>query len=94
MKMVTPYTLAVEFSRRLRDELTPEQLAEVVAANRAERSPLICHSHDYCDANQIMLDAEEALGLESFPEDETARDEERALVDSAWALAKARGFRP
>lgn len=90
--MITPRTLADEFSRRLRDALTVDELAEVVAANARERSPLICHSHDYCDANQVMLDAEEAIGLESFPEDERERAEERSLVDEAWCIAKARGF--
>lgn len=46
--------LAQVFSRELKDELYAEEMAEVIARNRTETSPNVCHSHDFCDANMTM----------------------------------------
>ena len=49
--------LAQAFSARLRTVLTADEMTEVIARNRTETSPNVCHSHDFCDANEVMLDA-------------------------------------
>jgi hypothetical protein len=59
----TAEQLATEFVDELRDQLTPAEFAEVRKRNAAETNPLICHSHDFCDANMVMLDAIERLGI-------------------------------
>lgn len=47
--------LLVEFCRALREEIGDEEYAEVLALNAQETDPNVCHSHDYCDANMVML---------------------------------------
>lgn len=91
--------LAVEFSRILREWLT-EELAEVVRLNAAEPDKSgVCHSHDYCDANQAMLDAWEVVfGKGEVPacirEHKTDAEENHddAIWNAAWTMAKEKGF--
>lgn len=56
--------LAEKFTELLRATLTESEFAEMADANANESDPAVCHTHDYCDANQIMLDALAALGIE------------------------------
>ena len=80
--------LAAEFARRLRRDLGLRKLAVVVKRNAAETNPSVCHSHDFCDANEVMRTALEALGL-----DPVATHEARpGLWVAAWDLARRRGF--
>lgn len=78
--------LANKFCRGLQLALTTEEMAEAVARNANESNPLVCHSHDFCDANQVMIDA---LGQE-FENTE----EQNALIENAWNLAKKNEFKP
>jgi hypothetical protein len=55
--------LAEKFTELLRATLSPAEFAEMADANANETDAGICHSHDYCDANQIMIDAIQALGI-------------------------------
>jgi hypothetical protein len=88
--MNTPnaYELATAFSRILRDTLTDEQLSDVRARNAAETNPSICHSHDYCDANQVMIDALQSVGYPYSMDDDALF----ALECDAWELARAGKF--
>lgn len=81
-------TLAKDFASVIAAWLTAEQRKEVVQANAAEADKRICHSHDYCDANQAMIDALEMQGAEFDAQDE----EQGAAIDAAWNLAKGAGF--
>jgi hypothetical protein len=85
--MTTPAILAREFSRVLRATLDAHEVAEVIARNRIETSPSVCHSHDFCDANMVMLAAFEAHGL-----DATDGDTNIALWNAAWDLAVKNEF--
>ena len=76
--------LAKEFSRRLAEHLGPAKLAAVVQRNRAESDRRLCHSHDFCDANEIMLEAGEAVGVDVL--------ERLGVTSLAWALAKRAEF--
>lgn len=82
--------IANEFSARLRECLTDEELAEVVRRNRAEPAPDICHSHDFCDANIPMAEAFENL-LER--ELDVSSDADAEICNAAWRLANQRGFK-
>ena len=78
--------LAEKFVELLRAALTPSEFAEMADANANETNPDICHSHDYCDANQIMLDALQSLGIEY--------DADSALHSDAWTYAREELFTP
>lgn len=84
--------LAREFSVLLRERLSVEQMLVVVARNEIAE-PGVCHSHDFCDANEVMLAASGRLGFGGF-DDQLDSDEGMALWNGAWNLAKANGFRP
>lgn len=77
--------LASAFLEELRVELRPEQLSLIFERNAVESDQLICHSHDFCDANQCMLDAFVACGcdVDFEPLDESLC----ALIEAAWRLA-------
>ena len=51
-------------------------LWEVGRRNAVETEQGVCHTHDFCDANEVMLDAGHSLGLfnEGLPESDAARD--------------------
>lgn len=92
------HAIALMFGRELRDALNPEQMDEVLARNAVETDSQICHSHDFCDANMVMLAAFEKLG---FTEDDVIPDHSRwprvmeamcGLWSAAWDEAKGRGF--
>ena len=81
----TAYKIARRFVQELRNVyLDDEQIAEVNRRNAAETNPLICHSHDFCDANQAMIDAAGSPFVNT--------DVQNALINEAWALAKSWGF--
>jgi len=84
-QILTVDQLAREFSRILRDRLTPKQLSHVVALNRSEINPSICHSHDVCDPNQAMIDALESFGIEWSTE-------LGELIDAAWEISRSSDF--
>lgn len=94
--------LAQRFCAILKAWLTPEELSESVKRNAiaaAIGDHSVCHSHDFCDANQAMLDAwEECFGKDEYPavirggatEEEIDRDDQ--LWNRAWSLAKQSEF--
>lgn len=80
--------LAREFSKQLGQQLSAEQLRDVVKLNAEENNSRdICHSHDFCDANVVMLEAMAALGVK-----DSHSVEADALWNEAWQIAKERGF--
>ncbi len=83
------YKLAAEFSRLLVNQIGDENWQRVIELNESEANPAICHSHDYCDANQVMLDACESLGISV---DNPLADEFVAITDAAWSIAKSNDF--
>lgn len=89
---ISPETLARKFCEEINDRLDVLTLSGVVARNRAEKNPHICHTHDFCDANQLMIDALMALGM---PEDafDPQSEEQTHLINEAWTLAKLVEFR-
>ncbi|WP_281663529.1 hypothetical protein [Paraburkholderia fungorum] len=82
---------AKRFAEVLADWLTPAEQAVVVERNRSQMDPLICHSHDFCDANMAMLDALQSVGIisETFS---SLPEEAMILWCAAWDEAKRSGF--
>lgn len=83
--------LAREFSRQLWAEIGSTKMKQVIQLNANEKNPSVCHSHDFCDANMVMLAAGSALKFWS----EFSFDWEGPqvkLMNEGWALAKVLNF--
>lgn len=84
--------LAEAFVKQLREQLTAEQFAEVVALNGVELNPDVCHSHDFCDANMVMDAAFHTLGVDpleyGYTEEDGMSQEVCNLWNAAWNRAK------
>ena len=101
-KLPHPQDLAFAFARLLREELSETDMGEVIARNAAETHPNVCHSHDFCDANMVMLAAwQELTGRtmimlgdreELTAEESAAQDKEIAAWNAAWQIAKESEF--
>lgn len=78
--------LALEFVKIINQWLTPAQIAEVNRRNATAEYANACASHDYCDANQAMIDALEVFGIEFSLE--LADD----VINAAWDIAKSCQF--
>lgn len=85
--------VARAFCKELRAYLTPSLIGKVVARNKREENKSICHSHDFCDANQIMLNAFQRCRLIN-PASERAQNESDAnsLWNDAWTIARKAEF--
>jgi len=68
----------------LRAWLKPWQWKEMRKRNAEEPSPLVCHSHDFCDANMAMEAAWESFDLPSINADDQAQAD---LWNAAWNIA-------
>jgi hypothetical protein len=98
------YELAKAFAEELNSNLTPEQIDEVNRLNVEEADKAICHSHDFTDANQLMIDAmgDDYERMEVLKEKQPHLTEEEAaeleslwaLINEAWAIAKSNEFSP
>lgn len=82
--------LAHDFASFVHEALTKEQMVDLVKLNKVETDWKICHSHDFCDANQLMLDAL-AEQDESYSFDSSDTGIMQA-IDDAWNQAKVCGF--
>ena len=81
-------TLAADFKAVLKEWLRPFYLRVIDIRNKAETNPGICHSHDFCDSNQAMINALQKHGIEFNGQDEAQHE----LINEAWRIAKAEGF--
>jgi len=84
--MVTSDELAREFSRQLVGEIGLELATKAAEINRNSNDLSTCASHDFCDANMVLMDACEVKGVDiwSLWNDELTRE--------AWELAYNNGF--
>jgi len=88
--MPEPTTEAVElsqaFSRNMRESLTADELVKVNERNATPEYAGACASHDFCDANELMLKALADVGR-IFDQSQTD------LMNAAWDLSRANGFK-
>jgi hypothetical protein len=76
--------IAGRFVTVLQSWLKPHEWQEMCRLNALETNPLICHSHDFCDANMAMCEAFESVtGTTPLADDEILT----SLWNDAWALA-------
>lgn len=82
---VEPARLGAAFVALLTRDLTTEELAKVRVQNLAVGEG-VCASHDFCDANMVMVEALRALTGEpdAFPHS----PDDVALWNEAWEIAK------
>lgn len=82
--------LAREFAQRVLKDVGPENHLEL--KHRTEqiilRNSNVCASHDFCDANESMIEALAKFGIELDCES----DEQAALINEAWTIAKRNLF--
>lgn len=84
--IISKLAMAQSFSKKLVDCHTPEQMIDIIICNRQEKNTGVCHSHDYCDANMLMLEVFEENNLNV--EDEANHQ----LWNDVWDLAKQNEF--
>jgi len=88
---VLVFLISDNFAAALRQYLTSDEYAEMQRRNASDNNPLVCHSHDFCDANEIMDAAFIAvLGRSSLPDDIDAgmSDADIAMWNAAWNTAR------
>lgn len=100
LKFLREYTkLANEFSKVLREWLTEQEMEIVRERNHEEELKenkySICHSHDFCDANEAMIQAMKNLDIDWIfaDEDPEAKEIQTDLINKAWNRAKANDFK-
>lgn len=87
--------LATKFDELLIKVIGPENYAEAIRLNQQEPDPEICHSHDFCDANMVMLDAVQSFDLDEDQAMEVMTNED--IANDAWTYWKKRtvgGLKP
>jgi len=81
------------FDENLRKAISPAQYRLIRKRNRTEPNEHVCHSHDFCDPNMLMLDA--LMRVTGRTEDQVLEDVGNdgpltALWNAAWDVWKAR----
>lgn len=77
--------LSYRFSAILRETLSDREMADVITRNREYVDPMVCASHDFCDANEVMAEAwvdcfGASIDLQS--------DDMRSMWNAAWEMSK------
>jgi hypothetical protein len=76
------------FAANLREHASNEQWQDMLDANAAETNSAVCHSHDFIDANEVMMAAYQSVtGLDPFGEDDFT-DHFWSVVTPAWEHAR------
>ena len=87
--------LAKRFSAIVQATFTDEEMAEVIRLN-AEETDDCCHTHDFCDANMLMLTAyaEVFCMTEDEVMDKMVEENSKVIghMNAAWTLAKSANF--
>lgn len=87
---ISSAALAARFCLELKEELDAESIANIVRRNKSNGfiGATACASHDFCDANQVMLNALSMMGVDFDAED----GEQAAWIDEAWTIARMLDF--
>lgn len=90
LTVVTPTELAKEFSRLIREKLKPADMGKVIALSKSGDYTTACPTHEFCDANQVMMDAFENLAGRPYSFDDDSTDHE--ITEQAWTIAREHDF--
>ncbi len=77
--------LGIRFARLLRMQLTPREFKLVQQRNANEHRSDCCHSHDFCDANMVMLAA--YCQLKGIQENDVDLEASCEDFNAAWDYA-------
>jgi hypothetical protein len=88
MRKDRTFILARRFSAILKTWLTKKQMRTIIQRNVADPDPKVCHSHDYCDPNEAMIEALDSMGIRY----RAGNTRVGSLIDRAWSLAKQEEF--
>ena len=78
-------SLASTFATTLRDWMTEDEFSAVRERNAESSDPMVCHSHDFVDANEAMAAAFlSVLGVNA----DSRESDDVETWNAAWALAK------
>jgi hypothetical protein len=84
---MTAATLADAFARAIIAALSADELAQLRAYSADDST---CLSHDFIDANQVMIDVYEQMnGPNTFDIDD---DNTMDMIEDAWEMARASGW--
>lgn len=91
--MPTTSQVAHAFIKQLRGDIGEENFTEVCRLQREKPIAGVCYSHDYCDANETMMEAMASFGLDLMGahDGENGGPEYDRLVDlwnASWDEAK------
>lgn len=91
---MTAESLARKFAELLAEDIGDAAMAEVVRRNgTVDYDEGSCASHDFCDANMVMLAAVESFGYSDDDVFENDCDNEvQKLWNAAWDFAKSNKF--
>jgi len=88
VRLPTVEQVASKFVELLRRDLTEEELIEVRRLNKVETDMVVCHSHDFLDANMTMDEALGGFGISIFNADGEMNEEVSKLWNDAWSLVR------
>lgn len=88
--MKTSTKLANQFLINLEKNMSQSEWLDFLQLNHAiiQNNETICASHDFCDANRVMIESMNDLSLS----DDTLDIEVCALINNAWFEAKHIAF--
>jgi len=77
------------FASLLKQDFTAQEWLEMRQRNTKQECTAICHSHDFCDANETMAIAfRRVMGRDMVPDEGEISQEDCDLWNSAWNHAK------
>lgn len=84
---VTTQAISIQFIHSLKAVIPEQELEVLRERNRQRTSPGVCHTHDFCDANEVMAQAFHAVVGRSFDS-----EIDGALWEQAWSIASQKEF--
>ena len=88
-KIYSNTLLALTFSSILKNWLSKAEMKEVIELNKSETDEGVCHSHDFCDANEAMDEAfTQVLGREL----DLQNEDDKTIWNTAWNTAMEKEF--
>ena len=80
--------IARQFSGRIQTAISADQFKTVVELNLQETNQDVCHSHDFVDADVIMLEAFASV----LDECDLQNEDDLELLNVAWTIAREANF--
>lgn len=77
-----------DFIKEVQIRCTDSELRQIDILNNDEKDPYICHSHDFCDSNQAIIDALSIQGIEF----DSSNRHQQDVLEMVWDNAKKMGF--